>query len=56
MCQRQLNRYKRTRDCVILDMEIPDQNAYNTLEGVKKTPGLENLANHYFHRKKFITG
>jgi CheY-like chemotaxis protein len=30
-------------DCVILDMGIPDQNAYETLEEVKKTPGLENL-------------
>ncbi|MBT1689674.1 response regulator [Dawidia soli] len=30
-------------DCVILDMGIPDQKAYETLEAVKKTPGLENL-------------
>ncbi|MBL7717225.1 MAG: response regulator [Flavipsychrobacter sp.] len=30
-------------DCVILDMGIPDQHAYDTLEQVKKTPGLENL-------------
>ena len=30
-------------DCVILDMGIPDQQAYNTLEQVKMTPGLENL-------------
>jgi signal transduction histidine kinase/DNA-binding response OmpR family regulator/CHASE3 domain sensor protein len=30
-------------DCVILDMGIPDQKAYETLEEVKKTPGLENL-------------
>ncbi len=30
-------------DCVILDMGIPDQKAYDTLEAVKKTPGLENL-------------
>ncbi|MEO8794158.1 MAG: response regulator [Daejeonella sp.] len=30
-------------DCVILDMGIPDQNAYETLEMVKKTPGMENL-------------
>jgi signal transduction histidine kinase/DNA-binding response OmpR family regulator/CHASE3 domain sensor protein len=30
-------------DCVILDMGVPDQKAYDTLEGVKKTPGLENL-------------
>ncbi len=30
-------------DCVILDMEIPDQHSYAILEAVKKTPGLENL-------------
>ncbi len=30
-------------DCVILDMGIPDQKAYDTLEAVKRTPGLENL-------------
>ena len=30
-------------DCVILDMGIPDKQAYETLETVKKNPGLENL-------------
>ncbi len=30
-------------DCVILDMGIPDQKSYDTLEQVKTTPGLENL-------------
>jgi signal transduction histidine kinase/DNA-binding response OmpR family regulator len=30
-------------DCVILDMGIPDQHAYETLETVKQNPGLENL-------------
>lgn len=30
-------------DCVILDMGIPDKQAYEILEGVKKSPGLENL-------------
>jgi CheY-like chemotaxis protein len=30
-------------DCVILDMGIPDQKAYDTLDSVKKTPGLENI-------------
>ncbi|MFB3388420.1 response regulator [Flavobacterium sp. LAR06] len=30
-------------DCVILDMGIPDKQAYEILEGVKKNPGLENL-------------
>jgi signal transduction histidine kinase/DNA-binding response OmpR family regulator/CHASE3 domain sensor protein len=33
----------REVNCVILDMGIPDQKAYDTLEEVKKTPGLENL-------------
>ncbi|AUD05731.1 response regulator [Spirosoma pollinicola] len=30
-------------DCVILDMGIPDTNAYETLEEARKNPGLENL-------------
>ncbi|MCJ8209075.1 response regulator [Mucilaginibacter sp. RS28] len=30
-------------DCVILDMGIPDKNAYETLEIVKQNQGLENL-------------
>jgi signal transduction histidine kinase/CheY-like chemotaxis protein len=30
-------------DCVILDMGIPAQNAYDMLEQVKQTAGLENL-------------
>ena len=30
-------------NCVILDMGIPDKNAYEILDGLKKTPGLENL-------------
>ncbi|MGE5519426.1 MAG: response regulator [Candidatus Dadabacteria bacterium] len=30
-------------DCVILDMGIPDQHAYEILESIKKTPGMENL-------------
>lgn len=30
-------------DCVILDMGIPDITGYETLEVVKKNPGLENL-------------
>jgi CheY-like chemotaxis protein len=34
---------KESVDCVILDMGIPDQNGYETLETVKKNPGLENL-------------
>lgn len=34
---------KQEADCVILDMGIPDQKAYDMLEDVKKNPGLENL-------------
>jgi signal transduction histidine kinase/DNA-binding response OmpR family regulator/CHASE3 domain sensor protein len=34
---------KKEVNCVILDMGIPDQNAYETLEVVKQTTGLENL-------------
>ncbi len=30
-------------DCVILDMGIPEHDAYNTLEEVKKTPGMESI-------------
>lgn len=30
-------------DCVILDMGIPDSKSYQTLEEVKKNPGLEDL-------------
>ncbi|HJT74386.1 MAG TPA: response regulator, partial [Chitinophaga sp.] len=30
-------------NCVILDMGVPDQQAYETLETVKHNPGLENL-------------
>lgn len=30
-------------NCVILDMGVPGQKAYDTLDAVKKTPGLENL-------------
>ncbi|MEP6929772.1 MAG: response regulator, partial [Flavobacterium sp.] len=34
---------KKEIDCVILDMGIPDAHAYEILDGVKKSPGLENL-------------
>jgi len=34
---------KKEIDCVILDMGIPDKHAYQILDGVKKSPGLENL-------------
>lgn len=30
-------------NCVILDMGIPEQHTYDTLEEVKKTPGLEHI-------------
>lgn len=30
-------------DCVILDMGVPDRQAYELLENVKQSPGLENL-------------
>ena len=30
-------------DCVILDMGIPDKQAYQILDNIKKSPGLENL-------------
>jgi signal transduction histidine kinase/DNA-binding response OmpR family regulator/CHASE3 domain sensor protein len=30
-------------DCVILDMGIPDQRAYDTLEEAKKNPGFDNI-------------
>ncbi|MGC3943541.1 MAG: response regulator [Chryseolinea sp.] len=34
---------ERNVDCVILDMGVPDQSSYDTLEAVKKTQGLEGL-------------
>jgi signal transduction histidine kinase/CheY-like chemotaxis protein/CHASE3 domain sensor protein/HAMP domain-containing protein len=34
---------KNDVNCVILDMGIPDQKSYDTLEEVKRTPGLENI-------------
>jgi hypothetical protein len=34
---------KEEVDCVILDMGLPDQQAYETLEQMKKSEGLENL-------------
>ncbi|QHS59606.1 response regulator [Chitinophaga agri] len=35
--------HKKDVNCVILDMGVPDQHAYETLETVKSNPGLENL-------------
>ena len=34
---------KKEVDCVILDMGIPDKNAYDTLDLVKKNPALEDI-------------
>ncbi|MBC8035017.1 MAG: response regulator [Chitinophagaceae bacterium] len=34
---------KEDVDCIILDMGIPDQSAYETMEAIKKNEGLENL-------------
>jgi signal transduction histidine kinase/DNA-binding response OmpR family regulator/CHASE3 domain sensor protein len=34
---------KKEVNCVILDMGIPNQQSYDTLDEVKKTPGLENI-------------
>ena len=42
-------------DCVILDMGIPDQNAYETLETVKQNKGLENLPIIIFTGKNLST-
>ncbi|MEO6188441.1 MAG: response regulator [Ginsengibacter sp.] len=43
-------------DCVILDMGLPDKNAYNTLETIKKTKGLENLPIIVFTGKNLSIG
>jgi signal transduction histidine kinase/CheY-like chemotaxis protein/CHASE3 domain sensor protein/putative methionine-R-sulfoxide reductase with GAF domain len=34
---------KQEVNCVILDMGVPNQHSYDTLEQVKKQPGLENI-------------
>ncbi|MEJ7556942.1 MAG: response regulator [Pedobacter sp.] len=43
-------------DCVILDMGIPDKGAYETLETIKKTKGLENLPIIIFTGKNLSKG
>lgn len=43
-------------NCVILDMGIPDQKAYDTLEVIRKTPGLENLPIIIFTGKSLSQG
>lgn len=43
-------------ECVILDMGIPDKNAYETLETFKKNDGLENLPIIVFTGKNLSKG
>lgn len=47
---------EREVDCVILDMGIPDKNAYETLETIKKSEGLENLPIIIFTGKNLSKG
>ena len=47
---------KKEVDCVILDMGVPDTNAYDTLETIKKTEGLENLPIIIFTGKSISKG
>ncbi|SDM49113.1 Signal transduction histidine kinase [Pedobacter antarcticus] len=47
---------KKEVDCVILDMGIPDKNAYLTLETIKKSDGLENLPIIIFTGKNLSKG
>ncbi|TDG37473.1 response regulator [Pedobacter changchengzhani] len=48
--------HKSEVNCVILDMGIPDKHAYETLDVVKKTPGLENLPIIVFTGKNLSKG
>jgi signal transduction histidine kinase/DNA-binding response OmpR family regulator/CHASE3 domain sensor protein len=43
-------------DCVILDMGIPAQRSYDTLDEVKKTPGLEDVPIIVFTGKNLSQG
>lgn len=47
---------KNEVDCVILDMGIPDKNAYETLDTIKKSEGLENLPIIIFTGKNLSKG
>ena len=47
---------KKEVDIVILDMGIPDKGAYDTLETIKKTEGLENLPIIIFTGKNLSKG
>lgn len=48
--------YKNEVDCVILDMGVPDKAAYEALETIKKTEGLENLPIIVFTGKSLSKG
>jgi signal transduction histidine kinase/DNA-binding response OmpR family regulator/CHASE3 domain sensor protein len=47
---------KKEVDCVILDMGVPDKTAYDTLETIKKSDGLENLPIIVFTGKSLSRG
>ncbi|MFD0940414.1 response regulator [Pedobacter boryungensis] len=47
---------KKEIECVILDMGVPDKNAYETLETIKKSEGLENLPIIIFTGKNLSKG
>jgi signal transduction histidine kinase/DNA-binding response OmpR family regulator/CHASE3 domain sensor protein len=47
---------KKEIDCVILDMGVPDKVAYDTLETIKKSDGLENLPIIIFTGKSLSKG
>ncbi len=46
----------REIDCVILDMGVPDRNAYDTLETIKQSEGLEQLPIIVFTGKNLSQG
>lgn len=48
--------HRKEVDCVILDMGIPDKTAYETLETIKKSEGLENLPIIIFTGKNLSKG
>jgi CheY-like chemotaxis protein len=47
---------KHEIDCVILDMGVPDKNAYQTLDTIKQNEGLENLPIIVFTGKNLSKG
>ena len=48
--------HNREIDCVILDMGVPDRNAYDTLETIKQNKGLEHLPIIVFTGKNLSQG